>query len=721
VICFPADSPQRNVSVGRNSGGGRASSQPSWAEKENDGNNLQRDAARTLNKLVRSSTGCGGGAKSFMAPTISAASKAVAASASPRKKVLGERNNGPTHPVPSSSSPGDLLAHGKPRGPPPTEEALGAPRRLRLSLDEAPAPPAAAAPPVASHGAHHSLGGEEGVEEVENPVRMVHHHHGEPGDAAAPYDPKTNYLSPRPQFLRYRPNPRVELYHQGGVRRLVDFASSESSEDTDASATTEEEEGLSDEEQESSPPAAVSEAGADTADVLAPKPEPEEPIATSPPVRAPTPDLEPAATPARAPAKKRSSLRFLLVAPFALLLFMVASLVSVPPAPGSPVVLNASLSRASEYFLSSVQELNPVELAAWLKQWSSSSLDFVSSYWDSLASPRKQDFFGPRIAANLSAAVADDADLCLGFYYSAVETRLTPTVQEPISANTMKEEEMEEVASASDALAIEEDMAAFGDATVEDEPIDGEMFQESVSATSSGIEEALYAAMPDEVLGSSGEEMASSNQEMDIPSQSEPEPEHTVGDMDVPSLQQDVQTDESEGDQKEVHVEQDQEAHHGQKLGSDMWSRYMEEFSKPAVAGSVLAILVVSSALAFLYMRQNQSRVSLNPNEQAEDEPTEQVEQVENRPGSGSSEGHAFAQGSHLQNPVVEETERIGGSDASQYSSRLSSGLSKRRKDKAEQSLQNLEPMSRRESTGYSTSSYGSFTTYEKIPAKKVS
>ncbi|KAG5238676.1 Transmembrane protein [Salix suchowensis] len=27
-----------------------------------------------------------------------------------------------------------------------------------------------------------------------------------------PYDPKTNYLSPRPRFLHYRPNPRIELY-----------------------------------------------------------------------------------------------------------------------------------------------------------------------------------------------------------------------------------------------------------------------------------------------------------------------------------------------------------------------------------------------------------------------------------------------------------------------------------------------------------------------------
>ncbi|KAJ6751101.1 hypothetical protein OIU85_001609 [Salix viminalis] len=30
--------------------------------------------------------------------------------------------------------------------------------------------------------------------------------------SVATYDPKTNYLSPRPQFLHYRPNPRIELY-----------------------------------------------------------------------------------------------------------------------------------------------------------------------------------------------------------------------------------------------------------------------------------------------------------------------------------------------------------------------------------------------------------------------------------------------------------------------------------------------------------------------------
>ncbi|GFS42890.1 hypothetical protein Acr_00g0082340 [Actinidia rufa] len=32
-----------------------------------------------------------------------------------------------------------------------------------------------------------------------------------------PYDPKTNYLSPRPQFLHYKPNPRIELYLHKGI------------------------------------------------------------------------------------------------------------------------------------------------------------------------------------------------------------------------------------------------------------------------------------------------------------------------------------------------------------------------------------------------------------------------------------------------------------------------------------------------------------------------
>uniref|UniRef100_A0A803MC38 Uncharacterized protein n=2 Tax=Chenopodium quinoa TaxID=63459 RepID=A0A803MC38_CHEQI len=46
----------------------------------------------------------------------------------------------------------------------------------------------------------------------------------------SPYDPKTNFLSPRPQFLHYKPNPRIESYINQGVRLEDDFGSDSVSE-----------------------------------------------------------------------------------------------------------------------------------------------------------------------------------------------------------------------------------------------------------------------------------------------------------------------------------------------------------------------------------------------------------------------------------------------------------------------------------------------------------
>ncbi|XP_065870023.1 uncharacterized protein [Euphorbia lathyris] len=51
-----------------------------------------------------------------------------------------------------------------------------------------------------------------------------------------PYDPKTNYLAPRPQFRRYKPNPRLELYlKQRYGERLEESFVSESSSDSEFS------------------------------------------------------------------------------------------------------------------------------------------------------------------------------------------------------------------------------------------------------------------------------------------------------------------------------------------------------------------------------------------------------------------------------------------------------------------------------------------------------
>lgn len=49
-----------------------------------------------------------------------------------------------------------------------------------------------------------------------------------------PYDPKRNYLSPRPQFLHYKPNPRVELYKERENMKLEDSFSSDTEVTEDA-------------------------------------------------------------------------------------------------------------------------------------------------------------------------------------------------------------------------------------------------------------------------------------------------------------------------------------------------------------------------------------------------------------------------------------------------------------------------------------------------------
>lgn len=738
-----ADSPQRSSSVCKTSG--RASPRAWGAEKEND----PRDAAgggsasARTHKVRSSGVSAGGGgggvAKSFMAPTISAASKAVAPSATPRKKVLGERNNDP---VPSS--PVDLAHSGRPRGahpPPPPEEALGAPRRLRLSLDAAPAPPPAAGP-VVSRGVR-SFGGDEAAVKVENAVSENDHHHHAAASAdaeavAAPYDPKTNYLSPRPRYLRYQPNRHLEIYRHGcgAVRGLEDRFASESSSEEVGSGATEEDESAEEQpddcsEEETSALAPQSEARAQSAapaldGVLLPQPSLDSPLArvlTPEDKESPRaggvliPEQEAAASPARArPKKKRSSMRFLL-APLALVLFMAAAFVCVPPPPGHPVMLNTSLSKVSDFL--SVQELHPVELAARLKQWSSSSLDFVTSYWEAIASYQEPDVFGPYLATNLSAAAADvDADYAVGFYYSAAQT----------SSISLEELEIQEVVSESYTEMIAgpdvEELAAYDDPDAE--PIDDiEMEQEDVSGVPSAMEEVnvdavaeeFDAEMAEEVSGSSGEEMAAFIQNSDIPSQSTPEPEQAEGTDEV-SLQQDVQTEDSEGDHADG--KEDQEAQHGQKLGSDMLSSYLDKISDPAAIGAALAGIIIAAAVAYLYMRQKQTRVaSIEPADQVEQ--IEQVEKVGSLSGSGSSQGHVVAKGS-LFSPGVEETERFGGSGPSQYSSSLSSGLGRRRRNTKGEDALGIEPeVSRRDSTAQSTSSYGSFTTYQKIPAKKVS
>uniref|UniRef100_A0A0D9ZBF2 Uncharacterized protein n=1 Tax=Oryza glumipatula TaxID=40148 RepID=A0A0D9ZBF2_9ORYZ len=700
-----------------------ASPRASWcAEKENSG---QRDAAARAAAAPKPARPAAGAAKNFMAPTISAASKA-----SPRKKVLGERNEQQQQQqlYPVASSPVK-----------PVASEAGAPRRLRLSFDGAPntAPPAASTPVTAAAGSRHSFGGEE-ERRVENPPCKNHHHAtafddaapAEADQGAAPYDPRTNYLSPRPRFLHYKPNPRIDLYRQGssgGVRRLEDGFASESSEETVTTTTTasEEEVDLVDEEEQAhlsselgdgaAVPAADACAlplepapGSPRARVLTP-----EAATRSPCARVQTPEPEPTASSERARRpKKRSSLRF-LVAPLALVVFMAAALICVPPPPvDSPVMPRTALSKVSDFL--SVQELHPVELAAWLKQWSSSSLNLVTSYWESLVWAQEQEFFGPHFAANLSAAAAS-ADEGVDLYGNFVETR--PVLMEDIGVGSfVQDSKIQEAVSASDSELISE----ISDVEQEAIPDEGDVIDDGVLAEELNVEMPEEdAEMSQEVSGSNGEEMASFSHDLE-PSQpaGEAEPQENI-ETSTSSLEQDVQTDDSEGDHADG--EERPEADHGMKSELGMWPSYLDKISKPAAAGAALAAVIVPAALAFLLMRKKQAQAGANA---AAEAPAEQAEPVVEKTlsGSGSSEGHLRVKGSQLQTPpVADETERFGGgSGASMYSSSLSSGYGRRKSSAKEDESLSLDPVSRRDSAAQPTSSYGSFTTYEKIPAKKV-
>ncbi|XP_004292059.1 PREDICTED: uncharacterized protein LOC101310194 [Fragaria vesca subsp. vesca] len=184
-------------------------------------------------------------AKNFMSPTISAASKI---NASPRKKILSERNEpGRTSSVSEfkvksvsfALAPMEDSDHHREVAPTTTPEMVSKPPKPEIGVEamvppECPEPVCEKAsdcvnldpsfeisPPPPAAGEASFL--------VSSGGRVIAPLDADPS-APPPYDPKTNYLSPRPQFLHYRPNPRVEYFlnKDGEGKRLEESFISES-------------------------------------------------------------------------------------------------------------------------------------------------------------------------------------------------------------------------------------------------------------------------------------------------------------------------------------------------------------------------------------------------------------------------------------------------------------------------------------------------------------
>lgn len=194
------------------------------------------------------------GTKNFMSPTISAASKI---SPSPRKKVLGERNEA----IRSSAS----LFEGKfhfysaddnelkaDMGTPPCSTISDYSKVDKVFITESENNVADLSPGVGKVESEPDLvvispeialnttKSYETLPLSDKPKTVVDNDVGfsSPSVIAPldvdpfhpPYDPKTNFLSPRPQFLHYKPNPRIESFINQGIRLEDDFASDSVSE-----------------------------------------------------------------------------------------------------------------------------------------------------------------------------------------------------------------------------------------------------------------------------------------------------------------------------------------------------------------------------------------------------------------------------------------------------------------------------------------------------------
>ncbi|KAG5254063.1 Transmembrane protein [Salix suchowensis] len=168
------------------------------------------------------------GAKNFMSPTISAASKI---NASPRKKILADGNEQTRTSISFSDTKSPLMedSHSKPNKVSNQKKEVSFDSTVTYLGDSEDSKSEEHADLMVDSSSKDDLDlSSENLNMEKDCVNLDPSFEisprvssSFPNPALAPldadpsvatYDPKTNYLSPRPQFLHYRPNPRIELY-----------------------------------------------------------------------------------------------------------------------------------------------------------------------------------------------------------------------------------------------------------------------------------------------------------------------------------------------------------------------------------------------------------------------------------------------------------------------------------------------------------------------------
>ncbi|GLT58140.1 hypothetical protein SLA2020_310600 [Shorea laevis] len=729
----PSDFPRRH-SMGRES----LTSMHDYEDKENG-----KDQGLKLGRVR--SPAPSKGTKNFMSPTISAASKITV---SPRKKILSERNE-PARSSVSFSDVRSLIMEDSGKTAPKIDVKQDKIEDLNDSLVmdghkellKSDADDDSKVSKNDSESLSESITDDKDFVNVDPSFKISPRVSFSPPcpplaplDAdplMPPYDPKTNYLSPRPQFLHYRPNPRIERYRERGGRQLEESFQSESFSETEFTEETQTEDSQRESEEAASSEMIKEE---EEEDLLVSEPKPS--IGT---------EMDEKSVEAKVVSKPhfftRSKLITLLLV-LAMAYFSISASDSSAFAPSMFNDWNPSKLRVPFEVIESVKA-NFNELAQNLRHWSADTLSYILKMISSLSEVPK---LGPLRYANLSSVPEDQ----MGDSYLIFDQSVLDSIQKKEVINEALDERYDGEIEA-DEIDEEEVPEEDSEPGFEDREHQEVEVRESFEVASEEESENVHQGIEAEVIkpdrleadhsGEVGTEFAADGDigpqsSVDLggqeglipratkiqPAESKPEEPGTV------SAQVEVKPGNPEMEasrEKSPEMELQTTTRSSEAISSwQTMKASVDKLSTHNLLGISLLVLCLLASVALIYKRKRQ------PSSPKAAVPVEQpvlAKKPDHCPASVSVEHTYERLSSRNWETEVDMVNEYCPSEMSSYGNSASYNMKKGHKEASgEAQNQKTKPKKnyKRESLASSdcsmgSPSYGSYTTYEKIPSKQ--
>ncbi|XP_073306986.1 uncharacterized protein [Primulina huaijiensis] len=696
-------------------------------EKENDEKDMNFKAAKLRSPAKNS--------KNFMSPTISAASKFTP---SPRKRVLVERND-PVRTSMSlsdgkamffSTSSTDVSENLEPKSDlgfdqnhsidsfvdaevadsqkieaVPEDPAVSKPSKKVTFLD-APTDSESVVTDSDENFLESSLKNKSCCSDVSPSIAPL-----DADPSMPPYDPKTNYLSPRPQFLYYKPNSRIDMLLNKNrldsdefMQPEYDFTEDSTSETISDSERTEESQAEDLQEEESGLTA--------SADMVVGVTEMEElssgvELPESLPISLPSIDDLPENSVQRIDKKPRGFSRLICGSMFLIFVIAFASIyITHSPLVDEFVLKNTGFSDFSDLYHQSKEKFDWV--ARHINHFQVDSLSFISALMNKLG---EGEMMGPLQFMNLT----DLQKKIWNNEHFQIHQGLMKDLEEDDELEEFAEEE--EYAVDTDER-FDEEIEEYDRLETEDISPFSEIFSESEPEILEIVEGADGVAPEDDQLAAASQDQESRFEAKDVEMGTEiTDAENLDAETNVgSSTDVNLLNDESSFEEVDSSGEANVESY--PVLESPPPQTSEEKFHTNYIIGISSVFVALSTVAALIYL--NKKKPSL----------AEVVSQTQPLTVKKPDNENEFAGGTeHVSeerrlSSTHTEVDLLGGSCPSEISSFQKSYREMKGADEV-QSLENKpKRYSKRESlassSGYSTGSpsYGSFTTYERIPTK---